>query len=210
MYVIDPQPIQFRDATPGWYALWVAVSPSLPGGWLHPSARADETLHAKLRVHTMVTRLPRRAEDVKFTLSRPELEYLWEGRGNRPPRLSDEKLMRANTTEVPLVFRRNGWVLDRVEVKPVGGVLGARVANPTPDVNIPVLDVKSEARALGRGATMTAGVGIYEWTYVGLEKQLKKVGQRDLRFEAQVPAEIADGSAAEFSVVRTIEREESR
>ncbi|MDO8539248.1 MAG: hypothetical protein Q7S40_02325, partial [Opitutaceae bacterium] len=210
-YRRDPRPLQFRNAKPGWYALWLVVNPGV--GWRGlpvPPVRPDDTMHAKIYAHTMVTRLPRLAEGFKVTLSRPELEYLWEGRGERPARLADEKLMQAHSVEIPVVFQRDGWVLDRVETLPDpnrGSWLRTSVAQAASGER-QALDVKAEAKVLGRGATMTAKVGVYQREYLGANERWKKTGQRDLQFEVQVPAEIADGGVAEISVTRTIAHEE--
>ncbi|MEY2881682.1 MAG: hypothetical protein RLZZ15_4062, partial [Verrucomicrobiota bacterium] len=209
----EPRPLQFRSARPGWYALWLVVTPGV--GWRGlpvPPVRPDDTLHAKVHAHTMVTRLQRMADWIYVPLKPAELEYIWEGRGEKPPRLADARLMQAHSVELPVVIHRNGWVLDRVETRPDsrrGVWLHAGVAQAATDDRQP-LDVKAEAKVNGRTATMTAQVGVFEREYGAPASQAKKIGQRDMRFEVQVPAEIADGSSAEVAVTRTIIREEGK
>ncbi len=109
------RPLVLRAVRPGWYALWFTMNvdvPLWPPEKLHP----DDTLRGKIHVHYIVARRERfNGSGGYFTPN--DLDYLWEGRDVPPTRPMDPNLVRAYTVELPLVLRRDGWVLAKVELK---------------------------------------------------------------------------------------------
>lgn len=99
---------QLRPAQPGWYSLWFGMDGD---EHLWPKLEPPRTrLSGRYRVDIVVARgeRPPDKEVVKFLF----------GQGDRPKGMLDDKLYTASSSEVPFELRADGWVFDRVEVRP--------------------------------------------------------------------------------------------
>ncbi len=210
----DPTPVQFRKAKPGWYVFWFVVSSPYPFGVGNVPIRPDGTVQVKIRAHTLVTRLQRITEpnSPRSTLSIAEQRYLWEGRGEKPARLAVDQLTRAHTTEVPMTFHPDGWVLDRVEARPGGsreyllkekaGAAAAATFTQYP------LEFSGAAQASGNGASIKGRMDVMRWEYSSGTPRAIKAAQRDVTFDVRLPARILDGGIGELTLTRTVVAEQ--
>lgn len=150
-FMLD-RPLVLRPATPGWYALWFTLSPML-SMWPPQPLRADDTLRARIIVHTMVARRER-FNNTGGYFTRPDLAWLWEGATAPATRPIDPNLVRAHTVEIPLTLRRDGWVFDRAEVK------RARPADDFLDKKLPARDSGELAGAVIKAGAQSTAQGM--------------------------------------------------
>ncbi len=112
----------FPQAKPGWYAHWVALRLETDPGqvwfWPHKRINADDTLGGRFVIRIIVG--PH--DPQSGSLSAQVVRYLFKDPATKTNHLNVElfKRFEARTIELPVIFRRNGWVFDHVDVQPLG------------------------------------------------------------------------------------------
>jgi hypothetical protein len=96
-----------NPAEPGWYAIWYACGSV---GWPEKEPKRD-VLTGTIHIDTLVSR----GEEEP---TKAEVEYL-AGRGKRPERMQEDKFYKLATTDLPFKLRRDGWVFDHAELRPL-------------------------------------------------------------------------------------------
>lgn len=91
---------------PGWYVVWFAVD--LSTMWPEKSPKCEE-IKGKLHLDTVVTRSER-------VLIQNDYDYMFK-RSPKPAQISDDKLFKTASHEVPFTLKRNGWVLESAEIQ---------------------------------------------------------------------------------------------
>ncbi|MEO5958418.1 MAG: hypothetical protein ABIZ49_08050, partial [Opitutaceae bacterium] len=198
------RPLTMRSAQPGWYALWFTINPRV-NRWPPNKLRGDDTLRAKILVHYIVARRERFNGGSYFYDQ--ELNYLWGGADLKLDRPIDPNLVRVHSVEIPVVLRRDGWVLSRVESR--------RLENDHPDRTL--ADAKSE-KYYGRTieptvATVQKGKADANATGVKATFQIDNFERKEgtdpwpstpkssitLTWDVTVPGEIPDGGVGEIA-----------
>ena len=187
--------IRIAGATPGTYALWIALNGTTIRSWPMPAGKRDR-LRGALRVDVIVAKGNLEPGD-------SEVEWLF-GRGKDPWKdwaPGRRENFRAATFQIPFVLRRDGWIFHHaetvvwepsLEAEPKvrawsdGSCTGTRTFSPSASVSgqTAALSVMANTRASCRGKEATFA-DQYRW-HVEFPAEIPDMGTGDVRVSGYV------------------------